>query len=62
MANEAFGYALDDINLVHRAVGALRMIASNTAASQKAIQLYNFWKRCYAVRNVSHSHMRVRIL
>jgi hypothetical protein len=37
MANEAFSYAVDDINLVHKAVSALRMVASKTAASQQAI-------------------------
>jgi hypothetical protein len=37
MANEAFSYALDDTNLVHRAVRALRMVASNTAAFQQVI-------------------------
>lgn len=37
MATETFGYALNDLNLVRKAVNALRRVASNTAAFQQAI-------------------------
>jgi hypothetical protein len=37
MATETFGYALNDLNLVRKAVNALCRVASNTAAFQQAI-------------------------
>lgn len=38
MANKAFGYALDDIDLIGKAVSALRRVVSNTPAHQLTIQ------------------------